>query len=198
MLQHGVIRRPGHCEFASYDAITRHQRNMFVYTWELKFNFKENKVYGNNSRRDDSGGNNESWGSCSAPQRGYYSSSITTWQVWHSIIPRLELTGPWYTWNKCILSLAVNVQNTHRLLISPRHCVPMHSLLKLSLQSQHVPHLYLNVPNSPRGSCPSQETEETSLPTRSVENVILMTKGLQERNIQRWMGRRWKITRIIN
>jgi hypothetical protein len=33
-------------------------------------------------------------------------------------------------------------------------------------------------------SCPSQETEETSAPTRPVENVILTTKGLHERNIQ--------------
>jgi hypothetical protein len=32
--------------------------------------------------------------------------------------------------------------------------------------------------------CPSQETKETSSPTRPVENVILTTKGLQERNIQ--------------
>ena len=35
----------------------------------------------------------------------------------------------------------------------------------------------------------SQETEETSTPTRPVQNVTLMTKGLQERNTQRWMGR---------
>ena len=30
----------------------------------------------------------------------------------------------------------------------------------------------------------SQETEETSTPTRPVENVLLTTKGLQERNTQ--------------
>ena len=30
--------------------------------------------------------------------------------------------------------------------------------------------------------CPSQETELTSKPTRPVENVVLTTKGLQERN----------------
>ena len=35
-----------------------------------------------------------------------------------------------------------------------------------------------------------QLTEESSTPTRPVENAILMTKGLQERNTQRWMGRR--------
>ena len=29
----------------------------------------------------------------------------------------------------------------------------------------------------------SQETEETSTPTRPVENVVLTTKGLQDRNI---------------
>ena len=33
-------------------------------------------------------------------------------------------------------------------------------------------------------NCPSQETEETSIPTRLVENVVLRTKGLQERNTQ--------------
>ena len=33
-------------------------------------------------------------------------------------------------------------------------------------------------------SCPSQEAEETSTSTRPVENVVLTTKGLQERNIQ--------------
>ena len=34
--------------------------------------------------------------------------------------------------------------------------------------------------------CPSQETEETSAPTRPVENVVITTKSLQER----LMGRR--------
>ena len=33
-------------------------------------------------------------------------------------------------------------------------------------------------------NCPSQETELTSTPTRPVVNVLLTTKGLQERNIQ--------------
>ena len=33
-------------------------------------------------------------------------------------------------------------------------------------------------------SCPSQEIEVTSTPTRPVENVVLTTKNLQERNIQ--------------
>ena len=33
-------------------------------------------------------------------------------------------------------------------------------------------------------NCPSQETEGTSTPTRTVENVVLTTKGLQDRNIQ--------------
>ena len=31
---------------------------------------------------------------------------------------------------------------------------------------------------------PSQETEVTSTPTRHVENVVITTKGLQERYIQ--------------
>ena len=32
--------------------------------------------------------------------------------------------------------------------------------------------------------CPIQETKVTSTPTRPVENVVLTTKGLQDRNIQ--------------
>ena len=36
----------------------------------------------------------------------------------------------------------------------------------------------------PTVNCPSQETEETSTPTRPLENVVLTTKGLQERNTQ--------------
>ena len=31
-------------------------------------------------------------------------------------------------------------------------------------------------------NCPSQETEVTSTPTRPVENVVITTKGLQDRN----------------
>ena len=33
-------------------------------------------------------------------------------------------------------------------------------------------------------NCPSQETEETSTPTRPVENFVLTAKGLQERSTQ--------------
>ena len=33
-------------------------------------------------------------------------------------------------------------------------------------------------------NCPSQETDETSTPTRPVENVVLTKKGLQRRNTQ--------------
>ena len=36
-------------------------------------------------------------------------------------------------------------------------------------------------------SCPSQETEDISRP---VENVVLTTKGLQERNTQQAMGQK--------
>jgi len=36
---------------------------------------------------------------------------------------------------------------------------------------------------TPTVNCPSQETEITSTPTRPVEN-LLITKGLQDRNIQ--------------
>ena len=32
-------------------------------------------------------------------------------------------------------------------------------------------------------NCPSQETEVTSTPTRPVENVVITTKVLQDRNI---------------
>ena len=32
-------------------------------------------------------------------------------------------------------------------------------------------------------NCPSQETEVTSTPTRPVHNVVITTKGLQDRNI---------------
>ena len=31
-------------------------------------------------------------------------------------------------------------------------------------------------------SCPSQETEVTSTPTKPVDNVVMATKGLQDRN----------------
>jgi len=31
-------------------------------------------------------------------------------------------------------------------------------------------------------NCPSQETEVTSTPTRPVENIVITTKGLHERN----------------
>ena len=32
-------------------------------------------------------------------------------------------------------------------------------------------------------NCPSQETEVTSKPTTPVDNVVISTKGLQDRNI---------------
>ena len=32
-------------------------------------------------------------------------------------------------------------------------------------------------------TCPSQETEVTSTPTTPVDNVVIATKGLQDRNI---------------
>ena len=31
-------------------------------------------------------------------------------------------------------------------------------------------------------NCPSQDTEVTSTPTRPVDNVVIATKGLQDRN----------------
>ena len=36
----------------------------------------------------------------------------------------------------------------------------------------------------PAVNCPSQETEVTSTPTRAVDNVVIATKGLQNRNIK--------------
>ena len=45
---------------------------------------------------------------------------------------------------------------------------------------------------------PSQETEETSRPTRPVENVVLTTKGLQERNTTVVWDDGGKIFKIIN
>ena len=41
-------------------------------------------------------------------------------------------------------------------------------------------------------NCSSQETEVTSTPTKPVDNVVIATKGLQDRKIQQ-LGRRWKI-----
>ena len=35
---------------------------------------------------------------------------------------------------------------------------------------------------NPTVNCPSQETEVSSTPTRPVENVVLTTKGIQDRN----------------
>ena len=46
--------------------------------------------------------------------------------------------------------------------------------------------------------CPSQETEETSTPTRPVENVVLTTKGLQERNTTVGWDDGGKIGKIIH
>ena len=40
---------------------------------------------------------------------------------------------------------------------------------------------FLQIISDLNSNCPSQETEETSTPTRPVENVALTTKGLQEK-----------------
>ena len=45
---------------------------------------------------------------------------------------------------------------------------------------------------------PSQETEETSTPTRPVENIVLTTKGLQERNTTVRWDDSGKTGKIIN
>ena len=36
---------------------------------------------------------------------------------------------------------------------------------------------------TPTVNCPRQKTEVTSTPTRPVDNVVITTKGLQDRNI---------------
>ena len=38
-----------------------------------------------------------------------------------------------------------------------------------------------------------EETEVTSTPTRPVDNVVITTKGLKDRNNNYLMERRWKI-----
>ena len=38
-------------------------------------------------------------------------------------------------------------------------------------------------------SCPSQETVVTSTPTRTIDNIVITTKGLQDRNIHILDGR---------
>ena len=45
--------------------------------------------------------------------------------------------------------------------------------------------IYLYFPPSSQltVNCPSQETEVTSTPTRPVDNVVIATKGLQDRSI---------------
>ena len=40
---------------------------------------------------------------------------------------------------------------------------------------------------------PASVTEVTSTPTRPVDNVVIATKGLQDRNIKHKLGQRWKI-----
>ena len=53
--------------------------------------------------------------------------------------------------------------------------------------------IYGNI-NSNEYNCPSQETEVTSTPTRPVDNVVITTKGLQDRYYNNClMERRWKI-----
>ena len=37
--------------------------------------------------------------------------------------------------------------------------------------------------STPTVNCPSQEAEVTATPTRPVDNVVITTKGLQDRNI---------------
>ena len=44
----------------------------------------------------------------------------------------------------------------------------------------------------PTVNCPSQETKETSTPIIPIKNIVLTTKGLQERTHNCWMGWRWK------
>ena len=61
-----------------------------------------------------------------------------------------------------------NIRATHLIIISISLLYNVH-ILKKCIQ------LTFN--------CPSQETEVTSTPTRPVDNVVITTKGLQDRNI---------------
>ena len=45
-------------------------------------------------------------------------------------------------------------------------------------------------------NCPSQETEVTSTPTRPVDNVVITTKGLQDRNIHIFGGTTVEIIKV--
>ena len=58
--------------------------------------------------------------------------------------------------------------------------------------------IYLYFPPSFHLTVVNQETEVTSTPTRPVENVILTTKGLQERNTNVGWDDGGKIGKIIN
>ena len=58
--------------------------------------------------------------------------------------------------------------------------------INLPLFSTVVPsniYIYVSVNCPVTVNCPSQESEETSTPTRLVDNVVTTTKGLQDRNI---------------
>ena len=50
------------------------------------------------------------------------------------------------------------------------------------IQNSENQQLQKPVIKAPTVNCPSQETEVTSISTRSVENVFITTKGLQDRN----------------
>ena len=43
--------------------------------------------------------------------------------------------------------------------------------------------MFLHREKTPTVNCPSQEIEVTSTPTRPVDNVVIITKGLQDRNV---------------
>ena len=43
-------------------------------------------------------------------------------------------------------------------------------------------------------NCPSQEAEVTLTPTRPVDNVVIETKGLQNRNINLLAGRKLQLS----
>ena len=55
---------------------------------------------------------------------------------------------------------------------------------QLELIYPYFPPSFHQTVETPTVNCPSQETEETPTPTRPVENFVLTTKGLQERNTQ--------------
>ena len=59
----------------------------------------------------------------------------------------------------------------------------MYFLYSLDNTYKHLSNIISIFDFQSTSNCPSQETEVTSTPTRPVDNVVITTKGLQDRNI---------------